>query len=194
MSEKGKGPVGDGTMEIKETARKYTYDDYASWDDGERYEVIEGRVYAMTMPTVKHQSVSGRLYTQLGTFLEGKKCEVFHPPFDVILDNKNVFQPDILIVCDKSKLDPKKGCIGAPDMVVEILSPSSVGRDMLLKLKKYLQAGVREYWIIDPENEIVYVNILENKQYDIREYKEKEMVPVSILDGFEIDLKRVFAD
>jgi Uma2 family endonuclease len=145
------------------------------------------------MPSLKHQLINGGLHAQFWAFLEGKPCKVFHPPFDVRLSNDTVLQPDITIVCDKSKLDDK-GCNGAPDMVVEILSPSGASRDMLFKLNEYLKAGVCEYWIIDPESETVYVNILEDNRYTPTEYQKDAKLAVHVLEGCEIDLSRVFVE
>jgi Uma2 family endonuclease len=130
---------------LKKDAR-YTYADYQTWNDGVRYELIDGVVYMMSpAPNRAHQELSGELFNQFYNYLKGKKCKVYAAPFDVRLSDKEhektVLQPDITVVCDPSKLD-KKGCKGAPDMVVEILSPSNAERDTTLKLRKYLQAGV----------------------------------------------------
>jgi Uma2 family endonuclease/DNA-binding XRE family transcriptional regulator len=185
-------------LKIKEAARKYTYADYAGWGDEKRYEIIDGRVYLMSpAPSVAHQTISGRLFTRLFIFLDGKPCRVYNAPFDVCLnakgdDDDTIVQPDILIICDKSKLDAKR-CNGAPDMVIEILSETSARRDAVIKLRKYQGAGVREYWIVDPFNKSVIVNILKNTKYKAKKYKENDVVPVNILDGCEISLESVFA-
>ena len=136
-------------MTIPQKDERYTYLDYYSWDDGERWELIDGVAYAMSpAPAPKHQTISRELLVQIANFLKGKPYEVFHAPFDVRLnadsDDDTVMQPDIFVVCDKSKIDDK-GCNGAPDMIIEILSPSTAKRDIVLKFNAYLQAGVREY-------------------------------------------------
>ena len=195
-----KHPVLDGSV-------LYTYEDYCTWDDEIRYELIDGIPYVLSAPLRKHEDISGSLFYQLYGFLKGKPCKVYDAPFDVRLDIRlkderplneqddarfdTVVQPDILVVCDKSKLDDK-GCKGAPDLVMEILSPSSKRKDMLIKFNKYLQCGVREYWIIDPESKVVTVNILDNGKYYSTSYEETDSVTVSVLDGFQMNLEDVF--
>jgi len=188
---------GNGASKVAEAARSYTYEDYASWDDDKRYELIDGVVYLMSpAPTSEHQLISGELYGQLYNYLKGRPCRVFSAPFDVRLnfdgDDKTVVQPDILVVCDRSKI-VKAGCNGAPDLVIEILSPSSGNRDRLLKFNKYLQAGVREYWIVDPECRVVEVYTLESGRYAISVYGEDDTVDVHVLEGCQIVLPEVFA-
>jgi len=189
-------------LEVHEAVRKYdenkryTYADYVSWDDDNRYELIDGVVYLMSAPTFEHQGISGELYRQLANFLKGKACKVFIAPCDVCLtglgdEDDTVVQPDILVVCDESKLDGKR-CNGAPDMVIEVLSPSTSRRDLFLKLKKYQTAGVREYWIVSPDAKAVNVHILKNGQYVINSYGSTDTVPVFVLDGCNIELAEVF--
>ncbi|MCL1808354.1 MAG: Uma2 family endonuclease [Clostridiales bacterium] len=177
----------------------YTYSDYASWNDGNRCELIDGVVYMMSpAPTREHQAASMAISSQLYNYLKGRQCAVYHAPFDVRLNaagdrDDTVVQPDIVVVCDKAKLD-RKGCNGAPDMVVEILSPSTLSRDRVLKLNKYLQAGVREYWIVDTEGKTVSVHLLEDGRYVINAYGETETIPVKTISGCQIDMREVFAD
>jgi len=184
-------------MPLPEKYQRYSYADYRTWDDGERWELIDGEPYAMSpAPSPAHQRVSNRLSFQLTLFLQGKTCEVFTAPFDVRLnaagdDEYDVFQPDLVIICDHAKIDDT-GCNGAPDMVIEILSPSTACRDKLLKFNKYQHAGVREYWIIDLDSRTVQVHILENGRYYIKSYGEADTVPVSVLKGCEISLPDVF--
>ena len=188
------------TMKVKETAEKYlyTYKDYAAIDDDNRYELIDGVLYLMSAPSYMHQKISGSLFNQLYNFLKGKPCEVLHPPFDVCMfglgdEDKNVFQPDLLVICDKSKLSDGKRCNGAPDMVIEIISPSSVNRDTLVKFNKYLQAGVREYWVIDPDDKKAHVHILDDDKYITKVYGEDDAVAVHGLNGCVIEMREVFA-
>ena len=183
-------------MSLPQKNLKYTYSDYCSWNDGERWELIDGVAYGMSpAPMRKHQKISMALSNQLYNFLKGKPCEVYHAPFDVRLkmDGKNdtVVQPDIVVVCDKSKLD-EKGCNGAPDLVIEILSPSSLHMDRLLKLEKYRESGVREYWIVDTEALGVEAYILDNGRYYLNTYIDE--APVEVLPGCMIDLKEVFPE
>ena len=191
-------------MEVNETAkkykkqeRKYTYADYADWDDGNRYELIDGEVYMMSAPSIAHQRVIRKLLHQLTSFLIGKSCEVFCAPVDVCLNalgdsDSTVVQPDIIVVCDQTKLDTKR-CNGAPDMVVEILSPSTARHDRMVKFQQYQKAGVREYWIVDPDTMTLSVHILENSRYIIHVYSEEDKAPVHVLEGCEINLAEVLA-
>ena len=176
--------------------QRYTYADYCAWDGSQRWELIDGAAYAMSPgPSWKHQMIVGNLYFQLAGFLQGKPCMAFVAPLDVRLNAEDgddtVVQPDILVICDRSKLSGTC-CVGAPDMVVEILSPSTASNDMFLKYSKYLQAGVREYWIADPETKTVRAFILKDGKYDSVDYFGSGAVPVHVLEGCEIDLTRVF--
>ena len=177
--------------------QRYTYADYCTWGEDVRCELIDGVVYDMSpAPGWVHQGLSMNFLIQLGSFLEGKTCKVFHAPFGVRLnadDDDTVVQPDIVVICDRSKLSGA-GCEGAPDMVIEILSPSTASKDMLIKFNKYLMAGVREYWIVDPQTQVVRVCILNNGRYDSIDYLSADKIAVGVLGGFEIDIKRAFAD
>jgi Uma2 family endonuclease len=183
-------------VRIEESA--YTYADYLEWNDGKRYELIDGKAYMMASPSTAHQIISGELFGQFWNFLGGKTCRVFSAPFDVrLFPQKNlsddtVVQPDLLVVCDKTKLD-QRGCNGAPDLVIEILSPSNNYSEMFHKFQKYLEARVREYWIINPETQVVQAHILENGHYISTVYQNDDVIPVSILPGFSIDLKTIWS-
>ena len=184
---------------IGESLRQYTYADYEKMDDDNRYEIIDGVIYLMSPgPGSAHQSVSIEIARQLSTFLLDKPCKVFAAPFDVCLNaagdnDKTVVQPDIIVVCDRNKIERKR-CNGAPDMVVEILSPSSTSRDMLIKYKRYQSAGVREYWIVNPDSKIVHVCVLKDNEYELTDHLDGGDIPVSVLEGCIIDINRVFAD
>ena len=179
---------------IKENSH-YTYADYLSWDDNIRRELIDGVIYMMAPPNRRHQRVSGELFKQLAVFLTGKSCEVYHAPFGVRLNaaegDDNVVEPDIVVVCDKSKLDDM-GCVGAPDMIVEILSPSTSAYDKWVKFNKYLRAGVREYWIVDPADHTVNAYVLENGKYTVQVYGDTDTPTVHVLDGCAINLSEIF--
>jgi len=146
----------------------YTYADYYNWSEEERWELINGEAYAMSAPSRLHQKILVELARQIGNYLEEKTCEIYVAPFDVRLPKRNekdeqidtVIQPDISIICDESKLD-NKGCRGAPDWIIEILSPSSKLMDMEVKRKLYEQHGVKEYWIINPEERYVMIYLLD---------------------------------
>ena len=177
--------------------RHYTYADYACWPGDVRYELIDGIAYLQAAPAWEHQGISRELLLQLGNFLRGKPCKVFSAPFDVRLnaskDDDTVLQPDLVVICDRSKLSGT-GCAGVPDMVIEILSPSSAGRDRFLKFNKYLQAGVREYWIVDPDSKTVSAHVLKEGEYVARAYGETDDAPVHILEGCVIHMPDVFAE
>ena len=158
----------------------------------------------MASPFRVHQEISGELFRQLANFLEGKKCRVYAAPFAVRLFEKDgdnpedvdtMVEPDITVVCDKDKLD-KHGCKGAPDMVIEILSPSTRRHDRLVKLGLYQQAGVREYWIVDPENKSVQVFLQDGSSFlKIHEdYGREDIAKVNVLDGCFIELSKVFSE
>jgi len=190
-------------MPLPQEERKYTYADYLTWPEDERWEIIDGIAYMQAAPSPIHQEISGGIFAQLHNYLSGKPCRVYHAPFCVKLTNgdekKNddinkVVEPDITIVCDKSKID-EKGCNGAPDMIVEIMSPSSIKQDRFIKFNKYEKAGVKEYWIVEPEGKIVSVFVLqENQRYGRPEiYTEEDKIKVSIFPDLTIDLGVVFA-
>jgi len=175
---------------------KYTYADYLTWNDGKRYELIDGEIYMMSpAPSSGHQRISGNLFLQIATHLRGKKCEVFAAPFDVRLNadagDDTVVQPDISVICDPGKID-KRGCKGVPDMVIEILSPSSINRDFIDKFSVYRDAGIREYWIVHPDDRNVHVFLLKDGQYISQIYGDAAIIPVSVLEGCQINMADVF--
>ena len=183
-------------METIRLDRRYTYADYYGWDDGKRYELIDGQAYLMEpAPSWGHQGISVRLEYQIMDYLHDRPGEMYHAPFDVRLNadagDNTVLQPDIVVFCDCSKLSGT-GCVGAPDMVIEILSPTTASRDKVLKFNWYLQAGVREYWIVDPEAKSIQACYLNHGGYDVKVYAGVDEVPVRVLEGCVIDLAKVF--
>ena len=178
-------------------AKRYTYADYCTWDEDERWELIDGVPYAMAAPLVPHQGVLGSIYLQIGNFLRQKKCKVFLAPTSVRLNadtkDNTVVEPDLIVVCDKSKIT-RKGIVGAPDMIVEILSPSTASHDTIKKFMLYQSANVREYWIVDPETGIAIVNILQDGTYNAKAYDKTSVIPVSVLEGCSVELAEVFID
>ncbi|MDR2364073.1 MAG: Uma2 family endonuclease [Spirochaetaceae bacterium] len=177
----------------------YTYVDYLSGDGEERYEIIDGEAYMMAPPSRLHQDISMALSTRIYNFLKGKPCKVYAAPFAVRLNplpdkrDDTVVEPDLVVVCDPSKLDDR-GCNGTPDLIIEILSPSTARYDRIIKFQKYREAGVREYWIVDPEEKSLLVYVLKNNEYMASAYEETALVPVTILPGLEIDLNTVFVE
>jgi len=172
---------GDMSLPLRDTQR-HTYGEYLTWPEDERYELIDGVAYAMGPAPVRvHQRLLAEMFRQIADALEGSDCEVDIAPFDVRLPEQdeadeeivNVVQPDIVVVCDRNKLDDK-GCRGAPDWVIEILSPSTAGHDQILKLGLYECHGVKEYWLAHPTDRIVTVYRLEDGRYgrpDVYELK-----------------------
>ena len=177
----------------------YTYADYREWelDEGERFELIDGEAYAMSAPNIQHQFILGELYSNFHTYLQGKTCQVYMAPCDVRLFYKRdssddtVVQPDIFIVCDKTKLGPES-YRGAPDLIIEILSPSNTAIEMQRKFQLYREAGVREYWVVDPENNEVTVYCFKDGAINTNIYKSSEVVPVGIFQDLSISLGQVF--
>ena len=181
--------------------KSYTYADYLQWTFKERVELIKGKLFKMSpAPNRKHQDISSYLHGELYNFLKGKKCKVYSAPFDVRLPRKTkedkdvitVLQPDICVICDESKLD-YKGCIGAPDIIVEILSPSNNVVELKNKYDVYEQAGVMEYWVVSPQDKTFLVYTLnEGKYQPSRLMVSGDVVRSSTLEGFSIDLTDLF--
>jgi Uma2 family endonuclease len=173
----------------------YTFADWLALDESVRAELYDGILVMMAPPSQKHQIVLLALAAQLRDFLKGKPCTVIPAPTGVRLSQKedSALEPDIIVVCDKSKLDGHI-CNGAPDLIVEILSPSTARYDRMVKFQKYQQAGVREYWIVDPDTATVQVNINENGRYYSNVYGDTDAVPVHVLEGCTIQMREVFAE
>ncbi len=157
-------------LKIPKTEEKYSYADYLTWDENERWELFDGVPYIQAAPSRIHQEISLSLLIQFANYLEGKPCKVYHAPFCVRLDIekndedvKNVVEPDITIVCDSTKLD-ERGCKGSPDMIIEILSPTSGKNDKIIKFNKYEKAGVKEYWLVEPDQKLISVFIYIQKK------------------------------
>ena len=176
---------------------RYTYSDYMQWDDDVRRELIDGIPYLMAGPNRMHQGILGNLHLQFGNFLAGKPCKVYLSGLDVRLNadmlDDTVVQPDLVIVCDHSKLDDA-GCKGVPEMVVEILSPSNARYDKVTKFNRYQKAGIIEYWIVDPVTQTLAVHILIKDNYITHIYTDEETAPVNVLKGCYIDLSEVFEE
>ena len=172
----------------------YTLDDYYALPDEQRVELIDGYFYDMSSPTFGHQSIGGEIYRQIANYImeHGGDCRPFIAPVDVQLDcdNKTMVQPDVGIVCDPSKIK-RFGIYGAPDFLVEVISPSTKKKDYALKLSKYMEAGVREYWILDFRQEKILVYFFESDIYPVI-YGFDQPVPVNIYDGnLKIDFSNI---
>jgi len=188
-------------MSLSEQVRKQTYKDYLTYPDDERWEIIDGIPYMQSAPSWQHQSISRELLRQFSNYLLQKSCEVFSAPFDLRLskaeindeDVTNVYQPDLVIICDKSQLKGT-GYFGIPNLIIEISSPSTAKADRLLKFNIYERFGVQEYWIVEPDMKLVSVFILQdNNRYGRPElYTETDNVAVSIFADLIINLNTVF--
>lgn len=180
----------------------YTYADYLQWKFEERLELFKGKIFKMSAPTTKHQDVTGNLYLVIGGYLKGKQCKVYFAPVDVRLPVQNrkkdnevttVVQPDLCIVCDLSKIEPR-GIIGAPDFVVEILSPGNSSKEIRLKYELYEEAGVGEYWVVNPveENIIVYRLSDAGKLELYRVLAAGDVINLRALPGLQINIADIF--
>lgn len=170
----------------------YTLDDYYALPDDVRAELIDGYLIFMDAPTVHHQDIIGELFFHIRYYIKFKNgpCKVILSPVDVRLDNddKTILEPDLVIICDPGKSDGRR-INGAPDLVVEVVSPSSRKRDYLIKLNKYWAAGVREYWIIDPEQEKISVYLFADAEeaFSMKTYSFHDKVPVGLYEDLVID-------
>jgi Uma2 family endonuclease len=184
----------------------YTYADYMTWTDDKRRELIRGVIYdLLSAPTRLHAKLSGKIFNMATNFVNRRKgkCEIYHAPFDVRLPSKtdetsddkiySVVQPDVCVICDPSKLDDR-GCVGAPDLIVEVQSPSTAKRDLEEKFDLYEESGVREYWVVLSQAKTVRVfSLQDNGRYDEgKDYGFDDKAPVGIFDGLEIDLRELF--
>ncbi len=180
----------------------YSYADYLTWKIDDMMELIRGKAFkwAAAAPGMSHQKVSLRLASALFTFLKGKPCQVFQAPFDVRFPVKSkksdeidtVLQPDLCVVCDESKLD-EAGCIGAPDLVVEILSPGNNRKELKLKYEVYEESGVKEYWVIHPTEQTLLVYTLVNGKYQPSGlFVAGDVVESTCIEGFKLNLEEIF--
>jgi len=179
----------------------YTYADYLKWKLEERLELFKGRIFRLSAPNRFHQQVSGKIFFHLFGFLKGKQCQVFSAPFDVRIPVQNrkrdneittVVQPDICVICDQSKLD-ERGCCGAPDLMVEILSPGNSRKEVTIKFELYQEAGVREYWIINPtEQNIIVYKLINNKFISEKTYAPGDVLLSYAIEGLSVNVAEVF--
>ncbi len=182
----------------------YTYADYLQWKFKERLELIKGHIYKMSpAPASKHQIISRKISGELYVFLKKKKCQFFTAPFDVRLPRKDrtkdnqittVVQPDICVICDETKIDAR-GCCGAPDLVIEILSLGNSSHEVKTKFQIYEEAGVKEYWVISPETENLVVFILndEGKFEGLKMYAGGDTISSTAVLGFKIKVNEIFS-
>jgi Uma2 family endonuclease len=183
-------------IEQLDLSKAYTFKDYLSWQFKERVELLKGYIARMSpAPNFRHQEISSNLHGYLWNFLQKKPCKVIAAPFDVYLpsikgDGETIVQPDLCVICDTSKIK-KQGCVGAPDLVVEILSLGNSRKEMSQKFQIYEQAGVREYWVVFPYEQIIQVFLLQDGKFQAMPLAENT-VKSEILQGFEVDLDTIF--
>lgn len=181
---------------------RYSYSDYLTWQFDEVVELIRGKIFkkAAAAPKRIHQRISLKLATKFYTFLEGKRCQVYEAPFDVRFPKTSnedsqifdVVQPDICVICDLKKLDDR-GCLGAPDLIVEILSPSNNETELRYKFDLYESQEVKEYWIVSPENQTFTINTLIDQRYvTSRMMTSGDVVESAVIKGFSLGLKSFF--
>ena len=185
--------------------KRYTYGDYMLWQFKERVELLKGQLFPMAAPNVRHQRIAVTFTIAIGNFLQKMDCHLFSAPFDVRLPlpkNKikgdkidTVVQPDLCVICDESKLD-KQGCVGAPDLVVEILSPGNSKKEMKDKFELYQEAGVLEYWVIDPEHRVAHAYFLDMETHKfigiLPTLTDEDILRSSLFEGLKIPLAEVF--
>lgn len=188
------GKKGVGNMALQQK-KNYTIDDIYALPDGQRAELIDGKMYLMAPPARIHQKLITELVSFFHSYIKNNNgdCEVYSAPFAVFLnkDERNYVEPDISIICDKNKLTDK-GCNGAPDLVIEIVSLTTQQMDYGIKLFKYRTAGVREYWIINPSTHIVNVYDFE-KENGTRQYRFDDEIPVCLYEGLTVQIADFFA-
>jgi len=184
-------------------SKTYSYADYLKWTFDERLELIKGKIFKMTpAPNLYHQDISAVVFNEIYNYLKGKPCKTYSAPFDVRLPRKNgatdekiytVVQPDICVICDSSKLDTR-GCTGAPDIVIEILSPGNNQKELQYKYEVYEESAVNEYWIIHPqEKTFLKYTLIDGKYQPSKLLTIGDIITTPILPGFQLDLETVFA-
>lgn len=203
LQNKVEEPLAEYLLTGQAGGGRYTYADYLTWQMDEMVELIKGKIFKQAAaPRRIHQEVSGRIFNKLFNFLEKPSCKVYAAPFDVRLPVKSkkhedidtVVQPDICVICDPEKLD-ELGCVGAPDLVVEILSPGNNKKELQNKYEVYEESGVQEYWIIHPNECTLIVNSLINGKYQSsRVFTHGDKVASLAVNGFVLDLEEVFDD
>jgi len=181
----------------------YTYEDYISWDGEERWELIDGYAYAMAAATPEHQDIAFETAVIIRSFLKDKPCKVYMDidvrlyPKEIkrgdltLVQKDRVLRPDLSVVCDMEQIS-KAGCAGAPTLIVEVLSPSTASHDLDEKMHCYLQAGVQEYWIINPDSRTVKRHVLDRDSYIVQFFDETDTLASPAFPGLEIPLSEIF--
>lgn len=186
-------------------SKRYTYADYLQWEFKERVELVNGFIHKMDpAPGWIHQKVFKHLIIKMNAFFESKSCELFVAPCDIRLpdskkqvDDKEIFtvvQPDLGVICDPDKID-YRGCIGAPDMIIEVLTSESTQKDIGIKYKLYREHGVKEYWLVDPEDKVIFVNVLRNGEYVVlAPFTEDDEINSDLFPELKFTVNEIFKD
>lgn len=177
-------------LAVKQT-EFYTEEDYYNLPENVHAELIDGQFYNMSAPSRIHQKILNSINNVIYNYIQSKNglCEVYPAPFAVKLfgdDSSTIVEPDISVICDQDKLTDK-GCSGAPDWIIEIISPSNPEHDYIYKLRLYASAGVREYWIVDPQEERIFVYYLEKAKFKVEMFTFQDSIKVNIYDDLQID-------
>ena len=188
-------------MQTQRKKQEYTYHDYINWPEEEHWELIEGRAYptygptALAAPNLRHQGFVTEISRSIGNYLVGKQCAVYVSPIDVVFEEtentKTVVQPDVVVICDPKKMENGNRVIGAPDIAVEVLSPSTTPKDWNIKMRLYERQGVKEYWIVSPNDRTIYQNVLKEGQYETITRSDGQLT-TEILEGFSLDIEALF--
>ena len=182
--------------------KSYTYADYYSWPFEDRVELIKGKIFRITHPNTVHQIILGGILSKIKIFLRKSTIRAIQAPFDVRFINKSkedkgiitVLQPDLCVICDPSKMD-KRGCIGAPDLVVEVLSPGNSAKELRNKYEVYEESGVKEYWVVSPQNQTFMISTLHDGKFQLSPIKTVgDIVTSYVLPDFSIDLTELFSE
>ena len=177
-------------------SKTYTFKDYLSWKFSEKVELLKGYVSKMSpAPNTQHQLIARQIFQEMAWFLKNKTCQVFFAPYDIYLSGsagQTIVQPDISVICDTTKIK-KHGCVGSPDLVIEILSPGNARKEMKEKYEIYEEAGILEYWVVFPDEEILQIYILESKKFiPQKPYTSGDTYSSKVLEGFKIEVKQIF--
>lgn len=177
-----------------QTSIRYNYQDYLQLPEDKRYEIIDGDLFMVPSPNESHQRISANIFNTLSNYVRQKKLGiVYFAPFDVLFSEEDIVQPDIVFISNENKkIITKDNIKGAPDLIVEVLSPSTSKRDIGIKKKLYARHGVREYWIVDPELETVEVFLLRGEEFEVKKYGVKDYISSIVIKGLNIEVKEIF--
>ena len=184
------------SLDQLDLSKTYAVEDYLSWKFKEKVELLRGYISKMSpAPNTQHQIIARQIFQEIAWFLKKQTCQVFFAPYDIYLANNSgqtIVQPDICVISDSKKIK-KQGCVGSPDLVIEILSPGNARKEMKEKYEIYEEAGVLEYWVVFPTEEIVQIYVLENNKFvPQKPYTSGDIYLSRVLDGFEIEIKQIF--